>query len=84
MDDELKTPQQVRREFDEAGISIGSWAKANGFQRERVYSVLDGRNKAKYGEAHKIAVALGLKKGSIGATPTEFLPVRAHAVAGAA
>ena len=84
MADGLKTPQQVRREFDEAGVSIGSWAKQNGFKRERVYAVLDGRNKAKYGDAHKIAVALGLKSGVIGTSVQDFLPARPQAMAGVA
>ena len=81
MEAQLKTPEEVKREFDSAGISIGSWAKQNGFKRERVYAVLDGRNKAKYGAAHSIAVALGLKAGSIGTPVTEFMPVKAHEMA---
>lgn len=80
----LKSAEEVRSEFDRAGISIGSWAKQNGFKRERVYSVLDGRNKAKYGDAHKIAVALGLKSGVIGTALQDFLPALPQAMSGAA
>ncbi|MFP5473083.1 MAG: DNA-binding protein [Gammaproteobacteria bacterium] len=72
----IKTPEQVKAEFNRQGISIGSWAKANGFKREDVYAVLNGANKAKYGRAHAIAVALGLKAGVVG-KPEEFCPVSA-------
>lgn len=65
MTEGLKSSEQVRREFERAGISIGSWAKANGFGRQEVYAVLHGKNKAKYGRAHAIAVALGLKQGEV-------------------
>lgn len=62
---ETKTTEEVKREFERAGISIGSWAKANGFHRQDVYAVLNGQNKARYGKAHAIAVALGLKEGEV-------------------
>lgn len=73
---ELKTGQEVKSEFARNGISIGSWAKANGFKRGDVYAVLDGRNKAKYGDAHAIAVTLGMKEGVV-SNPSTFRPVRA-------
>lgn len=60
-----KSGQEVKDEFALNGISIGAWAKANGFKRADVYAVLDGRNKAKYGNAHAIAVALGMKEGVV-------------------
>lgn len=71
----LKTPEQVRREFAHAGVSIRSWAKKNGFDPVHVYSVLNGRIKAKYGIAHAIAVALGLKDGEISSVEA-YRPVR--------
>lgn len=73
---ELKTGEEVKAEFARNGISIGSWAKANGFKRSDVYAVLDGRNKAKYGNAHAIAVALGMKEGVV-TKPDNFRPVSA-------
>lgn len=65
MKQRVRTPQEVKQDFERAGISIGSWAKQNGFSRQDVYSVLNGQNKAKYGKAHAIAVALGLKEGVV-------------------
>lgn len=60
-----RTAQQVRAEFRRKGISIGSWADANGFSRPSVNQVLTGRNSASVGIGHKIAVMLGLKDGEI-------------------
>lgn len=71
----VRTPEQVRREFAHAGISISAWARKNGFHPLQVYAVLNGRLKAKYGTAHAIAVALGLKAGEI-VSVESFRPVR--------
>lgn len=62
-DSALKTPDQVRQEFFNRGETFASWAKKHGFKSNRVAQVLNGQTKAKWGEAHKIAVALGLKHG---------------------
>lgn len=62
---ELKTPAQVRAEFDRKGASIAEWARENNLSPQRVYDVLQKRNKGKRGEAHKAAVLLGLKEGEI-------------------
>lgn len=51
----------ARRWFDRHGVSIGAWADARGFSRTTVYAVLAGRSPALRGEAHQVAVALGLK-----------------------
>ena len=59
----MKSILEAKALFDAAGIPISDWAAANGFARENVYAVLDGRLKGKRGEAHRIAVALGLKRG---------------------
>lgn len=74
MQQRVKTPKEVKEEFSRAGISIGAWAKQNGFHRQDVYSVLSGSNKAKYGKAHAVAVALGLKHGHVASVET-FRPV---------
>ena len=52
---------RIRQAFDDAGVSVSEWAAEHGFRRESVYAVLSGRSKARRGEAHRIAVALGLK-----------------------
>ena len=51
----------LRQAFVDAGVSISEWADQRGFRRESVYAVLSGRSKGRRGEAHRIAVALGLK-----------------------
>lgn len=60
-----KTPEQVRAEFREAGISLSEWAAAHGFNRMTVVDVLRGRRAGHRGEGHRVAVALGLKTGKV-------------------
>jgi len=55
------TPDQVREQFRQAGKTITTWALENGYRRNAVYRVLNGQDKAHYGQAHDIAVKLGLK-----------------------
>lgn len=59
------TPVQVKTHFQQHGITVTQWAKENGYSREAVYRVLNGITKAKYGQAHEIAVKLGLKPSTI-------------------
>jgi gp16 family phage-associated protein len=61
----VRTAAQVRTEFEQAGVSITEWAKKHGFQRMTVVDVLRGSRKGLRGEAHRVAVALGLKNGVI-------------------
>lgn len=61
----LRTPDQIRADFIEKGVSIASWAVANGFSYNLVLETLAGRKKGLRGESHKIAVKLGLKAGVI-------------------
>jgi gp16 family phage-associated protein len=68
-----RTPEKVKEEFSAAGISIREWASAHGFSYEVAKSVLSGRIAGKRGEAHRIALALGLKTGSI-VEPSQFMP----------
>lgn len=56
------TPEQARRWFEAAGVSISEWAQTNGFKRDLVYSLLAGRIRGTRGDAHRAAVALGLKR----------------------
>lgn len=64
------TPQQVKAKFRERGESVASWADANGFPRDVVYRVLNGRTPAWRGQPHQVAVALGIKARPIVAEPT--------------
>lgn len=57
--------EDARRIFDKAGISVAEWARANGFSRVNVHHVLSGKAKCRRGEAHRIAVALGIKDGEL-------------------
>lgn len=65
MPKKLKTVEEVRAEFAEAGISVAGWARAHGFCRVAVMSVLSGRSKNLRGSTHLIAIALGLKAGRV-------------------
>lgn len=53
---------QVKARFKAEGITIAQWARQHGFSVVMVYRVLDGKVKGAWGDAYKIAVALGLKK----------------------
>ncbi len=55
------SPEQVKERFRARGITVTQWAEENGYPRNAVYRVLNGFDKARYGRAHEIAVALGLK-----------------------
>lgn len=53
--------QILRDLFRQNGRSIGKWADEMGFKRTLVYAVLSGRALGERGEAHHIALALGIK-----------------------
>lgn len=55
------TPEQIKQRFKQRGMTVTKWAEDNGFKRNAVYRVLNGFDKANYGQAHDIAVALGMK-----------------------
>ena len=55
------TPEQVKQQLRDQGITITQWAEQRGYKRKHVYGVLNGQLKAHYGRAHEIAVELGLK-----------------------
>jgi len=57
-EDALET---ARRRFFIEGESIADWARERGFSLQLTYSVLNGRLRARRGQSHLIAVALGLK-----------------------
>lgn len=61
MAQKVLTPEQVKQRFKQRGITVTQWAREHGFNRNAVYRVLNGFDKAHYGRAHEIAVALGLK-----------------------
>ena len=57
----VKTPEQVKSEFEARGESFADWAREHGYDRLYVYRVLNGTIKAKRGIGHEIAVKLVLK-----------------------
>ena len=75
--------QQVRREFQAAGISVSEWCRQNHFSRELVNQVLSGKNKGLRGQGHKIMVALGLKPGAMVVSVKDFKPACARAASAA-
>lgn len=61
----LKTPEEVLADFERKGISLRSWAIANGVSPQAVHGLLKGGRLGRIGESHKAAVLLGLKHGEI-------------------
>ncbi|WP_026600516.1 DNA-binding protein [Methylomonas sp. 11b] len=57
------TPQEAKQKLIESGVTAAEYARQHGFKYTQVVAVLNGTNKGRYGEAHRIAVALGLKQG---------------------
>ena len=56
------TTQEAKQQLSDKGLTVSDWAKQHGFPVRAVRAVLSGHNKGNYGQSHKIAVALGLKK----------------------
>lgn len=69
----IRTPKEARAELKRQGISVSAWAVANGFSVALVFEVLSGDRPCVRGQSHKIAVALGLKEGSICTNPAKAL-----------
>lgn len=60
-----KSPDQAAAELQRAGVSQSEFARINGFTRMTVVDLLRGTRLGLRGEAHKAAVALGLKSGPV-------------------
>lgn len=58
------TLDEVKQWFLREGLPVNEWARAHGFTPETVYALLAGRTAGRRGQAHRAAVALGLKSGS--------------------
>lgn len=54
--------EQVKKKFAAQGQSITGWAKKRGFNVQQVFEVLAGRNLGIRGNAHRIAIALKMKR----------------------
>ena len=57
----IKTPNQVKQDFENKGQTVSAWATERGFAPQDVYKVLNGQAKCKRGKGHAIAVQLGIK-----------------------
>jgi|GEM_PF-369550 len=68
--EQLKKAERIKQGFRDRGQTISDFARENGWKPHAVYRVLNGFDKANYGKAHQIAVALGMKDGSAG-MPTQ-------------
>lgn len=55
------TADQIKQQFRRRGETITEWAQRHGYKRNAVYRVLNGQEKGHYGQAHEIAVKLGMK-----------------------
>tara|TARA_Y100001934_G_scaffold187652_1_gene221379 strand:- start:1878 stop:2204 length:327 start_codon:yes stop_codon:yes gene_type:complete len=47
------------------GLSSKEWAELHGFKPSTVYAVLNGQQKCLRGDAHRAAVLLGIKRGTV-------------------
>lgn len=61
----LRTVEEVRADFDRRGKTFRQFAREIGVSDRIVYEVLRGRFKGRRGQAHKVAVLLGLKVGIV-------------------
>ena len=66
----LKTRQQIRDEFAANGVPYSAWARQRGYSPNMVIAILadnevNPRLKCLRGDAHNIAVQLGLKTGEV-------------------
>ncbi|KPW99692.1 DNA-binding protein [Pseudomonas sp. SZ57] len=61
----IRTAAQARAWLDQQGKSVQEFARENSIDPATTYQVLAGRKKGRRGEAHKVAVLLGMKIGTI-------------------
>ena len=61
----IRTAAQAKAWLEHQGKSVQEFARENGVDPATTYQVLAGRKKGKRGEAHKVAVLLGMKDGII-------------------
>ncbi len=59
----LKTREQARKDLDRVGMSLAEWSRLHSVKSYSTYQFLTGRNKGLRGEAHRVAVLLGIKDG---------------------
>lgn len=58
-----RTPAQAKAWIESQGKSVKDYADENNIDLHTTYQVLAGTKKGKRGEAHRVAVLLGIKEG---------------------
>jgi gp16 family phage-associated protein len=56
-----RTAEEARAWFEGTGQTVTQWAQDHGFSASVVYALLSGRTRGRRGDAHRAAIALGLK-----------------------
>lgn len=56
-----RTTEEARQWFTNHGVCVAEWCRELGFDRYTVVDLLRNRRKGRRGEAHRAAIALGLK-----------------------
>ncbi|WP_024673456.1 DNA-binding protein [Pseudomonas syringae] len=67
----IRTAAQAKAWLEQQGKSVQQFARENSIDPATTYQVLAGRKKGRRGEAHKVAVLLGMKIGTIPAQEPE-------------
>ena len=67
----IRTAAQAKAWLEHQGKSVQEFAREHGVDAATTYHVLAGRKKGKRGEAHKVAVLLGMKDGIIAPSISE-------------
>jgi len=62
----IRTAAQAKAWLEQQGKSVQEFARENNVDPATTYQILSGRKKGRRGEAHRVAVLLGMK---IGVTP---------------
>ena len=60
-----RTPAQAKAWIEAQGKSVKEFADEHSLDLHTTYQVLAGTKKGRRGEAHKAAVALGIKEGPV-------------------
>ncbi|MFK4072755.1 DNA-binding protein [Ectopseudomonas khazarica] len=55
----------ARARISAIGLSIREWSEKNEIDESTVYAVLNGQKKCLRGKAHRAAVLLGIKEGTV-------------------
>ena len=58
----LRSPQEAKYWLQAQGISIAYFARKHELDQATTYQVLSGTKKGFRGQAHKVAIALGIKE----------------------